>query len=52
MAWCTELRGAALDQARQLAAGATPATAWRSGSRLWTVRFRPLLPDEPDCRSL
>jgi len=51
-AWCTLLRGAVLAQARQAATGATAATLWRSDRRLWTVWFRPLLPDEPGCAAL
>jgi hypothetical protein len=34
------------------AAGATAITPWRSGGTLWSVRFRPLLPDETDCADL
>jgi len=49
---CTVLRGADIDAAREAAAGANPATVWRSGDRLWTVVFRPLLPDEPGCAAL
>lgn len=49
---CTVLRGADLDAAHQAAATATAATTWRSDSRVWTVAFRPLLPDEPDCTAL
>ncbi|QKW34481.1 hypothetical protein HUT06_10965 [Actinomadura sp. NAK00032] len=31
---------------------AKPGTAWRSGGRTYSVRLRPLLPDESSCRDL
>jgi hypothetical protein len=34
------------------AAQANAATPWTSAGFRWTVQFRPLLPDEPDCTSL
>jgi len=49
---CVLLRGTAIDTVKQAAATATPTTSWRGGDRLWTVFFRPLLPDEADCGSL
>jgi hypothetical protein len=49
---CTVARDAAVERIRQAAAGATAGTLWRSNGQLWTVVFRPLLPDQPDCSSV
>jgi hypothetical protein len=49
---CIVLRGTDVEAAHRLAAGTSGGTVWRSGSRRWTVAFRPLLPDEHDCSAL
>jgi len=49
---CTVLRGSEVDAAQQLAATADATTIWRFGDRRWSLAFRPLLPDEPDCTAL
>ena len=36
----------------EAATDATAITPWRSGGKMWTVRFRPLLPDETGCADL
>ncbi|GLY88076.1 hypothetical protein Airi02_060050 [Actinoallomurus iriomotensis] len=48
-ATCTLLTGTDAEAAARLAASAPPGSYWRSGSHLYAVIFRPLLPDEPDC---
>jgi hypothetical protein len=51
-ATCTLLAGADAEAATRLAGSAPPNTQWRSGSNLYAVLFRPLLPDETDCTAV
>ena len=51
-AGCVTVSGADAGTVRTAAAGATTITPWRSGGKMWTVRFRPLLPDETGCADL
>ncbi len=46
---CGVLEGAARDRVIAAARAATAETLWRSGSRVYQVVFRPLLPDQPGC---
>jgi hypothetical protein len=50
--FCTVLRGPDVDAARRLADGSDVTTIWTHGDRRWSLAFRPLLPDEPDCAAL
>jgi hypothetical protein len=49
---CVTVSGAGAGEVLQAAAGATAITPWRSGGASWSVRFRPLLPDETGCADL
>ncbi|MFG2054415.1 hypothetical protein ACGFI9_10300 [Micromonospora sp. NPDC048930] len=49
---CAVLAGVEAEAATGLASAASPNTRWRSGPDLFTVVFRPLLPDEKDCTSV
>ncbi|MBO2446845.1 hypothetical protein J4573_07060 [Actinomadura barringtoniae] len=51
-ATCTMLNGPDVDKALQLAQTTSPTPYWRSGKTLYTVTFRPLLPDEHDCTAV
>jgi hypothetical protein len=46
---CGVLEGAAGDRVAAAAGAATTDTLWRSGSKVYQVVFRPLLPDETGC---
>ncbi|MEU6039469.1 hypothetical protein ABZ801_29115 [Actinomadura sp. NPDC047616] len=49
---CTVLTGRDAATAERLAASGSSATPWRSGAHLYSVRFRPLLPDETACADI
>jgi hypothetical protein len=49
---CVTVSGVDAGKVLAAAAGATAITPWRSGGRMWSVRFRPLLPDETGCADL
>ena len=49
---CVTVSGAAAGPVLAAAGSATTITPWRSGGRLWSVRVRPLLPDEGGCADL
>ncbi|MER5178327.1 hypothetical protein ABT009_08130 [Streptomyces sp. NPDC002896] len=50
---CTVLAAGQSRTAQRLARAATPDTVWRApGGRTYRLDFRPLLPDEKDCRDL
>jgi hypothetical protein len=49
---CTLLTGNDAEAAARLATSAPPNTRWRSGPNLYSVLFRPLLPDETDCTAV
>ncbi|HEY7273021.1 MAG TPA: hypothetical protein VH502_09830 [Actinoplanes sp.] len=49
---CVTVSGAEAAAVLQAAADATAITPWRSGGKVWNVRFRPLLPDETGCADL
>jgi len=49
---CVTVSGADAAKVLAAAADATTVTPWRSGGKIWTVRFRPLLPDETGCGDL
>jgi hypothetical protein len=51
-AGCVTVSGADAGKVLTAAADATTITLWRSGGKMWTVRFRPLLPDETGCGDL
>ncbi|WP_141579320.1 hypothetical protein [Actinomadura sp. WMMA1423] len=51
-ATCTLLTGADAEAAARLAGSASTTAQWRSGPGLYTVIFRPLLPDETDCAAI
>jgi hypothetical protein len=51
-AGCVTVSGADAAKVLQAAAGATAITPWQSGGRSWSIRFRPLLPDESGCADL
>jgi hypothetical protein len=48
---CTALAGADAAKAARLAR-TSPATYWRSGDTVYSIAFRPLLPDEGDCTAV
>jgi hypothetical protein len=52
VAGCVTVSGADAAEVLQAAADATAITPWRSGGKSWSVRFRPLLPDETGCADL
>ena len=47
---CGTVSGSALPAVLSAAGSANELTRWRADGRLWTVVFRPLLPDESGCR--
>ena len=49
---CVPVSGADTGAVLDAAADATAITPWRSGGKTWSVRFRPLLPDENGCADL
>ncbi|MCW2914090.1 MAG: putative secreted protein [Actinomycetia bacterium] len=49
---CTLFTGHELDRATRLFHGAAPDARWLSGGKIYTLRVRPLLPDEQNCRAL
>jgi hypothetical protein len=49
---CTLLTGDDAEAAARLATSAPPNTRWRSGPNLYSVLFRPLVPDETDCTAV
>jgi hypothetical protein len=49
---CLTVTGAALQRVLADATHANEQTPWVSAGRRWMLQFRPLLPDERDCRSL
>ena len=49
---CVVATGDAANAALAAAAAANAATPWVSGGSLWSVQFRPLLPDESGCADL
>jgi hypothetical protein len=49
---CVTVSGADAGEVLSAAADATAITPWRSGGKVWNVRFRPLLPDETGCADL
>jgi hypothetical protein len=49
---CVTATGAAAAAVLAAAGSANAITPWRSGDKLWSVRFRPLLPDESGCADL
>lgn len=51
-ATCTLFNGTEAEAAARLAASAPSGTYWRSGSRIYSVVFRPLLPDESGCAAI
>jgi hypothetical protein len=51
-AGCVTVSGADAGKVLQVAADATAITPWRSGGSSWSVRLRPLLPDETGCADL
>ena len=51
-AHCVTVSGADAGEVLSAAADATAITPWRSGGKVWSVRFRPLLPDETGCADL
>jgi hypothetical protein len=46
---CAVVRGPELERLLPAAGRAHVLTRWRSGSRLWAVAFRPLVPGEESC---
>lgn len=49
---CQVVGGGDASTAIRLSRTATPGTRWRSGDTLYSVRFRPMLPDEHTCADL
>jgi hypothetical protein len=49
---CVESTGAEKDAVLAAAKDATVVTPWKSGGALWSVTFRPLLPEEQGCAAL
>jgi hypothetical protein len=49
---CTVLTGADRDTAIRHVAKAGPGHRWRSGGKVYSVRLRPMLPDERTCRDV
>jgi hypothetical protein len=49
---CAVSTGPSLARLLPVAGGATTDTLWSSRGRIWSVTFRPLLPDETGCESL
>jgi hypothetical protein len=49
---CVAMDGEQAAQVLAAARGATTITPWTSGGSRWTVRFRPLLPDETGCAAI
>jgi hypothetical protein len=49
---CVAMDGEQAAQVLAAARGATTITPWISGGSRWTVRFRPLLPDETGCAAI
>ena len=49
---CVVVTGDELAQAARLAETAGAYAAWKSDSKLYYLQFRPMTPDEKDCRSL
>jgi hypothetical protein len=49
---CVVVTGAQKDQVLAAAKKATAITPWTAGDKKWTIKFRPLLPDEKGCAAL
>ncbi|REE98811.1 hypothetical protein [Thermomonospora umbrina] len=49
---CTVLQGADTRRALELGTSTPAGTAWRSDGTVYSVRWRPLLPDETSCRTM
>jgi hypothetical protein len=49
---CVTVTGDEAKAVLATAAKTNTATPWTSGGIRWSLRFRPLLPDEPDCAGL
>jgi len=50
--YCGIVEGPQIAEVTALARGATAATRWSNGGRVFQLDFRPLLPHETDCQSL
>lgn len=49
---CLVLAGADVNTVLDAAAGKDRSTPWRAGDGLWSIAFRPLLPDEHSCADI
>jgi hypothetical protein len=49
---CLTVTGAEAKKVLAAAEAANQNTPWKSGTATWSVRFRPLLPDESGCADL